>query len=587
MARTIEMARSKKTGTSTAPAEEKQGDDASMSSNKSQTDGSEDAVDMEFPADWDPKSDKYVTAEMMVLSLGWPKESAIAAVRQGVTSWRVMARLDPAKVKELCATIRKPGKKDSGIEVPYMAEVNFELACGLCKHFIRISRKPDLDNDFEEEDLEAWRVQAEKEEKWPFRIGEDTNHPKIVKLLQEDPHKAFRQLGTYLEKLRGPNGVPMACIIRDSLIVLRGDEDETEYPTMDDEMIERFPLLPSNYDVTKDDEALTKDGLYSSQGALLNLLFWNLLHTMLGNSPLWTHAKSTTKSKNGRLAYFQIKKIALGEQWVTHRIQHIESELEKCKYKGETNTWDLAKYCERMVALYTMSDELVPYGYHGFDPKTRVDKLVTGIQHEAYGPVKVFIRETNCTDLAEAISKFQNHLLDNPSLQVKKGVGISGVESTGKRGGRRGSGKRGRGRISYTPLEGTDGQVKAGLMDKWFRGPTAKGFIPSHIYKQMSEQERQVIWKIRKELEAAKKGDDATAGTTISSLSHDTVAKLQDDVRKLMAIDKKNARRMEENSDDDSLFSGEDDDARSKGSKRSKSNSGSKQRPPGCRGRQH
>ena len=324
MARTIDMARPRKTA---PPAEEHKGDDASMSSSKSPTDGSEDPVEAGFPDDWDPKSDKYVTAEMMVLSLGWPKESAIAAVRQGVTSCKVMARLDPAKVKELCATIRKPGKKDNGIEVPYLAEVNFELACGYCNHFIRISRKPDLDNYFEEEDLEAWRVQAEKEEKWPFRIGEDTNHPRLVKLMQEDPHKAFRQLGTYLEKLRGPNGVPMACIIRYSLIVERWDEDETEYPTMDDEMIARFPLLAPDWNRTKDDEALTKDGPYSAQGALLNLLFWNLLHTMLGNSPLWTHAKSTTKSKNCRLAYFLLKKIALGEQWVTHRIQYIETEL--------------------------------------------------------------------------------------------------------------------------------------------------------------------------------------------------------------------------------------------------------------------
>ena len=221
MARTKEtMARPKKTETaSTAPAEEKQDDDTSMSSsNKSPTDGSE---DVEFPDDWDSKSDRYVTAEMMVLSLGWPKESAIAAVRQGVTSWKVMARLDSTKVKELCDYIRKPAKKNNGIDIPYMAEVNFELACGYCKHHIRISRKPDLDNDFEEEDLEAWRVQAEKEEKWPFRIGEDTNHPRLVTLMEEDPHKAFRQLGTYLEKLRGPNGVPMACIIRDSLIVTR------------------------------------------------------------------------------------------------------------------------------------------------------------------------------------------------------------------------------------------------------------------------------------------------------------------------------------------------------------------------------
>ena len=197
--------------------------------------------------------------------------------------------------------------------------------------------------------------------------------------------------------------------------------------------------------------------------------------------------------------------------------------------------------------------------------------------------MKVFIRESNCTDVSEAIRKFQNHLLDNPSLQVKKGIGISGVESTSKRGGRRGS-KRSRTRTVYTPVQGTDAQVRAALMNTWFRGPTAKGFVPSNIYKQMSDQEREVIWKIRKELEAAKKGDDATAGTTISSLSHDTVAKLQEDVHQLMAVDKQHARRMNENSDEDSLFS--DDDDRSKASKRSKSNSGNKQRPPGSRGRQ-
>ena len=98
-------------------------------------------------------------------------------------------------------------------------------------------------------------------------------------------------------------------------------------------------------------------------------------------------------------------------------------------------------------------------------------------------------------------------------------------------------------------------------MTKWFRGPTAKGFVPSNIYKQMSDQEKEVIWKIRKALEAAKdKGDAATAGTSISSLSQDPLAKLQKDVRHLLAVDKQHARRMHENSDEDSLFSNEDDD---------------------------
>ena len=99
------MARPKKT-----TAEEKQKDEDSSMASKGETESSRGTVVTGYPSNWDPKlSDEYLTAEMMILSLKWPKESAIAAVRQGVTSWRVMARLSPAKVKELCATIRKPG----------------------------------------------------------------------------------------------------------------------------------------------------------------------------------------------------------------------------------------------------------------------------------------------------------------------------------------------------------------------------------------------------------------------------------------------------------------------------------------------
>ena len=168
---------------------------------------------------------------------------------------------------------------------------------------------------------------------------------------------------------------------------MRQDEDDAQYLSMDDEMTAWFPLLAPNYSKAMEDDTLTKKGPYSGEGTLLNLLFWNLLHTVLGSSPLWTHAKSTTKSKNGRLAYFKnMKRIALGDQWLSHRVQYIEAELDKCKYKGESGTWSLSKYCERMVNLFTQSDELVPLGYHGYDDKTpvAVDKFIAGIQwHEA------------------------------------------------------------------------------------------------------------------------------------------------------------------------------------------------------------
>ena len=175
------------------------------------------------------------------------------------------------------------------------------------------------------------------------------------------------------------------------MVVMRQDEDDAQYLSMDDEMTARFPLLAPNYSKAMEDDTLTKKGPYSGEGTLLNLLFWNLLHTVLGNSPLWTHAKSTTKSKNGRLVYFKNQEYEEYCPWCSwlshrHRVQYIEAELDKCKYKGESGTWSLSKYCERMVNLLTQSDELVPLGYHWYDDKTpvAVDKFIAGIQHEAY-----------------------------------------------------------------------------------------------------------------------------------------------------------------------------------------------------------
>ena len=49
-------------------------------------------------------------------------------------------------------------------------------------------------------------------------------------------------------------------------------------------------------------------------------------------------------------------------------------------------------------------------------------------------------------------------------------------------------------------------------MNMWFRGQSG-GFVPSKIYKQMTEQEKKIIWEIRKERE--KSGDATVLGTTI------------------------------------------------------------------------
>ena len=123
--------------------------------------------------------------------------------------------------------------------------------------------------------------------------------------------------------------------------------------------------------------------------------------------------------------------------------------------------------------------------------------------------MKVVIHENNCTDLAEAIRKMKNHLQDNPGLQViKRGIGVSAVESPPNVVDVMATSVvLVLGPPPYTPVnEGTDAQVRSAIMAAWFRGQES-GFMPSNIYKHMSEQEKKIIWEIH--LERKKKGQDA------------------------------------------------------------------------------
>jgi hypothetical protein len=318
-----------------------------------------------------------------------------------------------------------------------------------------------------------------------------------------------------------------------------------------------------------------------------------MLHSIFANSPVWVHAKATSKSKNGRHAFLLIKKIALGDQFLAAKSKKIEDELATLKYNGESRSWTLDTYSERMVSLFTQSDELELLGYHGFDEQTRVTKYLNGITHEAYAPVKVLIRE-HPTDLAGAIRKMKNHLQDNPSLQVyKKGVGISSLKSAKRRGGRRSGGARkGRGGKGGGDIT-VDPKMKEDIEKRYFLNKT--GFVPDDTYKKMDEVEKHVVWQIRQERDAAK-GDDGTQ-TTVSSLStqQSDIAKIasavvamrkdQKGLKRQISKLRQSSGKSPYNSDEEDLFD-ESEDELSSLSSNAKKLKISGPRPPGSSGRQ-
>ena len=152
-----------------------------------------------------------------------------------------MARLRPEGVDNLGNNIRKPGGMTRGGErIPYFGIEYLKQICSLMRHFKRISRTPDLYADFTHESLEEWDIQASKEKEWPHMVGDTTYYPKLVKVLDDDPHHAFKLLDVKLESLRSPNGVLLSVMTREKLIVPdEADDDRANYDSADKEMIAR------------------------------------------------------------------------------------------------------------------------------------------------------------------------------------------------------------------------------------------------------------------------------------------------------------------------------------------------------------
>ena len=91
------------------------------------------------------------------------------------------------------------------------------------------------------------------------------------------------------------------------------DNNSDNYASVDKEVIARAPIIYYGYDEEAPDIELTATATFTPEAADDMTLGWDVLHKVIGSKSDWVHVKQTKTTKNGRHAYFLIKKMVMGE----------------------------------------------------------------------------------------------------------------------------------------------------------------------------------------------------------------------------------------------------------------------------------
>jgi hypothetical protein len=197
------------------------------------------------------------------MALGFSEEAAKWLYSQGLKKPERLARQTDETIDEYIRTCRKPGGGAQGHVCPMDAVALLKMAVWGAKHYIRVTRKLDP-KEIDEDWCLKWQNQIDLEKNWDSTVLPD-EYPKAE--LAKKPGKFFEDLENLLGRMRCVTGVPLLRVVRDEL--LPGDEDcdspcgtsDSDYLTIDDEMIDRAPIIiPDEELLLENEEEQEKTG---------------------------------------------------------------------------------------------------------------------------------------------------------------------------------------------------------------------------------------------------------------------------------------------------------------------------------------
>ena len=373
----------------------------------------------------------------MLQRVGFSNAAAILITGdQGIDSLDEIRSLDDAKSSNLCKILRRPGGTgaggvaDPGEKVSARAEDNLKLVIYYVKHQDRVSRTPDIGLIT----LASIRRLVKQQET-------EKNHtdPDVLPTIDADDWpKTMEAVEEYLRQFRGVEGTPLSYVVRQTLMpVAAATDPATSYPTLDEEMIARAPILePTAAGVVAELEA---NGPFVDSYMTDRTMAWDKIANIFQAHQAWTYAKSARRSRNARKGYFGIYNHYLGPNNVDHMASKAERCLQATCYRGETKGWNFEKYVTLHKEQHHILEGLERHGYKGIDDRSKVRYLNDGIKTTKLDTIKAAIlASTNRrSDFDGCVTLYKDFITqsgDHPDLKI---AGLSTDDGSNKDGGGR------------------------------------------------------------------------------------------------------------------------------------------------------
>ena len=506
--------------------------------------GGDDPADAElapaWPADFPPNSHERVAASCFMN--GWPYITlpvACALVREGLVLDDEMRRL---QTDDIDAIIRNLNRT-------YNLQVGHKLKTDLIKlcfahniyymtHSDRLTMLPSAAMTAPYDMLQP--VYHNKDGR-PLYVPGTTAVPRYEgeKKGSKPARRVLKDIELLCDQLHfavdGGARAPLSVVLRADLIPATTSAGRRGPSTADvhHEVVSRFPafhrpLIARNVvEFQGKTEAELAGMIDETHFKEANRIVYAILGEAFRDTAMWAQVEGACdKTRNGRLAWLLLMKVAMGKEYFTREKDDITKLLLNNVFRGTLERWTITNYNAKAMALFHRSRNLATESAGKVSCMTaseEVDAYFRGITCPALDTMKPIIMsnsskrdsvEACMEDVTEAV-----RTLGRKADAASRAGSQRHIQMIRGGGGRpRGQGRdrvQGRDR-AVTWDEAAVGSQMADLKRRYFNAEH-KGFIPSDVYKALDANGHQAVYRLRKTA-GEKKGSQNDAGRTIKAL---------------------------------------------------------------------
>jgi hypothetical protein len=282
--------------------------------------------------------------------------------------------------------------RDSEIHVNATAANKMVLLAFLCMHQERIQR-PLLELTSVDEDI-LDDIERQKQLEDRYMNEKVSSDPPSLPLDDANVTKSISTIQTDFNGRRGITGIPLSYVIRFSAHVPAAHQDppfgesDSNYPSMDDEMIRRAQIYSREVMVDED------KGPFSKVFIIDSATVYTLLEKAFGRTSFWTNARMYGKKKEGRKAWISLIKFHFGNDRATTMADILRNKLNKTVFAAPKRSFSFTQYCNLHTSTHTSASEILMYQEDQtpiFSESNKIMLFQSGVTDPYFSTVKALI----------------------------------------------------------------------------------------------------------------------------------------------------------------------------------------------------